>query len=397
MVANGGFGQLACRTPQDPDGVYSLVDRRDEPYVFFWSVASTNSNDFNVGGVPVRSLHNISVVLEIKPIGSTFQGYRDVDRVILTGEPGVVLKEDVEHGTSLKQIGATAFWKLRCFSGFAPDPRAGDLATCEAPGLLSQPGSCVEDLGCKGNSALARGAKSVGTDCAQVLVEGASCRAACSSGSRPKGAFTCSRGEMVGDSACVQEGIQATIVNRIAGTLAVSLNPKPSTVEVSECLAAGLDLPARLVSKLEVVSAAGARQLKGGRLLSGDKFHVKYELDLAGEHTADSIVLKTNALLQANSTAQQRFQQKMLTGFGVEAGQIGSVIAARSIRSLVLKDQNGTPLALPGHHQPEQSPPDSAGLSVALIVSAAVGGCIALLLAFCAAQYCVFVQRKANA
>lgn len=335
----------------------------------------------------------------MKLSGAIFQGYQDGDRVMLIGEAGYVLKRDAVHGSLLERIGATAFWKLRCFSGFAPDPRAVDLATCEAPGVLSQPGRCVEDAGCRGALALARGAAAVGTDCAQLLLEGASCRATCAGGSVPKGVFTCSRGEMVGDAVCVEEGegIQVAQVRRIVGTMALVLNATPRADELSEGFAAGLDIPVSLIKNVEFAPAAGNRQLKGGRRLQEDRFQVKYEVGLADAHSNHSMVLMANALSQTNSSVQQRFQQQLLTGAGLDAGRIEPVIAARIVNKLVLKEDNGTVMPLPDYPQPEQAESEPTGLDVALIISIAVGGFCALVLILCIAQYCVLMQRKANA
>lgn len=187
------------------------------------------------------------------------------------------------------------------------------------------------------------------------------------------------------------------MVSRIAGTLAVTFNATAQADELLEGFAAGLDIRTRLVKKIEFSPALGNKALKGGRHFSGNRFHVKYEVDIADEQLVAAMILKIDSLSQPNSSAQRRFEQLMLTNFAVEAIQIGSVIAARIIHSLVLIDNNGTTMSLPAHSQLGQNAPSSAAMSTALIISVVVGCVFALVVMLCIAQYCVLMRRKANA
>jgi hypothetical protein len=376
--------------------------------VLFWSVTYVSPN---MTGIPsyVQSSQSIaSMVLGSKFPGEVFRGYRNDDWIELVDEPGYMKVQAVGQGILVVPRGIDAFWKLRCFAGFAPDAKIGDIATCSAPGLLQEPQpECVRDAGCSGTSLPVDVQVSADqTSCAQWMSEGGFCRTTCANSSVAMGLFQCSHGEMVGQSFCVSRKANAVPVteSHVAGTFQVMFTPEPAESALAKGLAAGLNVPEASVLKVQLTSLAGQRRLKGGRSLGADSFHVRYEIN-ASDVDVGVLIAKANSLSEVNGTAQARFQQALMS-VGVEASGIQSVIAPREVEGLLITDSNGTVIT-PNFSEPLRAgkelgkkqpvPQEDGGIDVALLLSIILGSLLVLCTCFCVVQYVKLMQRKANA
>jgi hypothetical protein len=387
-------GFLDCDAPEDLNGVYQPFQTSSRGDVFVWQVQYIDSNMTDIPLFVRSAKSNSSAVLGSTFQGNSLQGYEDGDWIELVGEQGYVMKNG-SSGVVLVKIGITGFWRLQCFSGYSPEPSTGDFAFCHASGLLSQPQpSCVRDKGC--NGAVVPVHSNARTGCAQWMPEGASCKVECSEDFTALGSFTCSRGEMIGQSACFEKNkdVIPDSVRRVAGTIRMLSKPEPNESQVSKALAFGLLLPESSIVHLRLKLVPGERRLKGGRRLASDLFRVKYEIDVP--HDVMVVLWLCHELARADSTVQRRFRNEMLSRFGMEVSDIETVIAAREITSVVFKDSNGTELLLSGFEKPT---PESGFLDryfIELIVGASVA-LLSLCVCCCAVQYYFLMQRKANA
>jgi hypothetical protein len=287
-------------------------------------------------------------------------------------------------------------WTLKCKNNYAPSKLGGFSAICDGYGALKAPVPlpCQPATNC--TYGMVNTITSAGNKAAQPnncprdvsgkgqLVEGGSCNVKCPVTYDNVGAFTCSLGQVLGDSACVSKDsdLKSTQAIAVASTIQAPLEAgtEPDTSKWAQSFSRALEDV--LGTQLARVYVFKPPKASSNRRLAAEAYQIKYEAVVlsTGTVTAQTVAQRASALAQSGSSEQTAFKAKA-TANGVTVGAITLIYAPRTYQTSVLLDAYGIVQKFDSLPVPVPFTPVGTGVSqtteeadVGAIIGGIVGG-----------------------
>lgn len=181
------------------------------------------------------------------------------------------------------------------------------------------------------------------------LAEGASCNVKCPVTYDNVGAFTCSLGQVLGDSACVSKDsdLKSTQATAVASTIQATLDAgtEADTSKWAKSFSLALEdvLGTQLARVYLFKPSNKSKIISSNRRLAAEAYQIKYEAIIlsTGTVTAQTVAQRASALAQTGSSEQTAFiAQAKANGVQI-SGAIGLIYSPRAYQTSVLLDAYG--------------------------------------------------------
>lgn len=251
-------------------------------------------------------------------------------------------------------------WTLKCNKNYAPQKLGGFSAICDGYGKLKAPVPLPCQAATNCTYGMVNTIASVGSKAAQPnncprdvsgkgqLAEGESCNVKCPVTYDNVGAFTCSLGQVLGNSACVSKDsdLKSTQATAVASTIEAQLEAgtQADTSKWAKSFALALeDVLGTQLARVYVFKPSNVSNIvSSNRRLAAEAYQIKYEAVIlsTGTVTAQTVAQRASALAQTGSSEQAAFKTKA-TANGVTVGAITLIYAPRTYQTSVPLDAYG--------------------------------------------------------